>query len=152
MRKIAARLAGLAAIALAFAGLLSAAAAPVAAQPGVRLAGCGGLVARPSEYTPICNAGAGSVMRLRWHTWGGGTATGYGEFWTHRCIPDCALGTITLYPVDVSAWRAAGGVYTRFEYRFTGRVPAGLPRDLILSFYGGRWHGWPTVPGLHLAP
>jgi len=143
MRKIAARLAGLAAVIIAFATVLTAVAAPVAATPaqaGPRLDGCNGPAVRPSEYNPICNDGAGSVIKLHWSSWGG-TASGYGQLFTHRCVPDCALGTITLYPVDVYAWRVQGGVYTRFEYRFTRRVPAGLPRDWVLSFYGGRWHG-----------
>jgi len=143
MRKIAARLAGLAAIVLAFGGALSAAAAPVAALPGhsgVQLSGCSGPVVRPSVYNPICNDGAGTVIRLHWSSWAA-TASGRGEFYTRRCTPDCSLGTISLYPVDVSAWRVRDDHFTRFEYRFTNRVPAGYTRSWVLSFYGGRWHG-----------
>jgi hypothetical protein len=143
MRKIAARLAGLAAIVLAFGGALSAAAAPVAAlpgHPGVQLSGCNGPVVRPLVYNPICNDGAGTVIRLHWSSWAA-AASGRGEFYTRRCTPDCSLGTITVYPVDVSAWRVRDDHYTRFEYRFTNRVPAGYTRAWVLSFYGGRWHG-----------
>jgi hypothetical protein len=140
MRKIAARLAGLAAVVLTFAGMLAVAAAPVAALPGVTLADCGGSAVRPSVYNPICNDGAGTVIGLHWSSWGA-SAAGHGQFFTHRCVPDCALGSITLYPVDVSAWRVQGDHYTRFEYRFTHRVPAGYSREWVLSFSGGRWHG-----------
>jgi hypothetical protein len=143
MRKITARLAGLAAIALTFAGALAATAAPVAALPdhsGAELSSCSGPVVRPSVYNPVCNDGAGSVLGLHWSSWGA-TASGHGELFTHRCVPDCALGTITLYPVDVSAWRVRDDHYTRFEYRFTHRVPAGYSREWVLSFYSGRWHG-----------
>jgi hypothetical protein len=72
MRKIAARLGGLAAAALAFAGMMTAAAAPVAAlpgHPGARLSGCNGPVVRPATYNPICNDGAGSVIHLHWSSW-----------------------------------------------------------------------------------
>jgi hypothetical protein len=143
MRKFAARLAGMAAIVVSFAVMLSALAAPVAATPaqgGPRLDGCSGPAVRPSDFNPVCNDGEGTVIHLRWSSWGT-SASGVGEFYSHRCVPDCALGAITLYPVDVSAWRVQDGVFTRFEYRFTGRVPNGLPHEWLLSFYSGLWHG-----------
>jgi hypothetical protein len=142
MRKIAVRMGGLAAIALAFAGILTAGAAPVAALPAQaspRLAGCSGHVLRPADYSPVCNGGDGTLIKLRWSSWGG-TASGTGQFLGHQCVPMCAYGALTLYPVDVSAWRVQGGVYTRFEYRFTGKTPLGLARDWILTYSGGLWH------------
>jgi hypothetical protein len=143
MRTITARLAGLAAIIFTFAGILTAAAAPVAASPGhvaARLSSCSGPVARPSSYDPICNDGAGTIVKLHWSSWGS-TASGRGEFFSRRCALDCPVSVIVVYQVAVSAWRVEDGMYTRLEYHFTGRVPNGLPRAWVLSFYNGRWHG-----------
>jgi hypothetical protein len=143
MGKIAVRLAGIAAIILTLAGMLTAGAAPVAALPGQDvpgLVGCAGPAVRPSYYDAICNDGAGAVVRLRWSAWGA-KAAGYGLFFTHKCVPDCALGSITLYPVDLVAWRVQGGDYTRLEYFFPGRRPVGFPRSWVLTYAGGLWHG-----------
>jgi hypothetical protein len=150
MRKIAARLGGLAAIALALAGILTAGAAPVAALPAQaspRLAGCSGHLLRPSDYSPACNGRDGTFTKVHWSSWGA-TASGTALYSSARqCVPMCAYGTFTLYPVDVSAWRIQGGVYTRFEYRFTGKSPMGLARDWVLSYSGGLWHGGPGTTG-----
>jgi len=153
MRKIAVRLAGVAAAGLAFAAMLTAAAAPVAALPGSvaagpvaagpRLAGCNGLSHRPSHYDPICNDGNGTVVHLHWSTWGT-TATGRGEFYTRQCGKGgCVSGppTVILYPVNVTASRVRGGDYTRFRFSFPGQKPAWAARSWVIAYSGDSWHG-----------
>jgi hypothetical protein len=146
MRKIAARLGGLAAVLIAFAGLFSAAAAPVAALPGhlstaPRLAGCGGPSARPPVYDPVCNDGKWTIVALYWTTWGGGTARGSGQFITHDCAPSCGQGRVALYPVDLLASRVQGGHYTRLEFVFPHHVPKGFSREWVIAYSAGSWHG-----------
>jgi hypothetical protein len=146
MRKTAARLAGLAAVVLSFAGMLTAAAAPVAALPGhpstgPRLVACAGSTVRPSVYSPICNDGEWSVVAVHWSSWGGGTARGSGLFLVHDCAPNCGQGKVTLYPVDLTASRVQGGDYTRLAYFFPHRVPKGFPRGWTITYYRGSWHG-----------
>ena len=62
------------------------------------------------------------------------------QFYTHSCVPTCAKGTVTLYPVNVSAWRVRSGDYTRFSYSFTHGVPSGFGRSWTID-YNGRWSG-----------
>jgi len=42
------------------------------------------------------------VEDLRWTTWTGSTATGYGTLWEKLCVPNCAEGKIGTYPVAVT--------------------------------------------------
>jgi hypothetical protein len=59
---------------------------------------------RPARFNPICNDGAGTVIKLRWSGWAG-SAHGHGKFYTHICVPDCAHGKVRLYRVKVSELR-----------------------------------------------
>jgi hypothetical protein len=105
------------------------------------LVGCDPAAAvRPAAYNPICNDGAGTVIRLHW-SWWAGTAVGTGEFYTHTCVPNCATGKETLYRVSLRASRVRGGDYTRLRYTFPGRVPAGLSRTFVSRYSGHQWHG-----------
>jgi hypothetical protein len=145
MRKTAIRLVGLATIALTFAGILSVVASPVDALPGPvvpRLAGCAGHVVRPAQFDPICNDGNGTVIRLRWSSWGE-VATGHGKFYTRQCGKGgcTSAPTVTLYPVDVLAWRVQGGSYSRLQYYFPHRRPSWAPREWVITYSGGSWHG-----------
>ena len=138
------RLAGAAVMAGAAALTPAAAlAAPAVAAASVapHLVGCDPADAvRPAGYNPICNDGAGTVIKLRWSRWAG-TAAGTGEFYTHSCVPSCASGKVTLYRVSLGASRVRGGDYTRLRYTFPGRVPAGLSRSFVLRYTGHQWHG-----------
>ena len=141
------RLAGVAAIVLTFAGILTAGAAPVAALPGSpvagpRLVGCNGPVVRPSQYDPICNDGTGSVVHLRWSSWGT-SAVGRGDFYPRQCGKGGCVSapTVTLYQVNVKAWRVQSGHYTRFEFSFPHQKPAWAPRSWVIAYSSGSWHG-----------
>jgi hypothetical protein len=132
------RLAGTAALACA-AALIPAAALAAPAPP--HLIGCDPAASvRPSSYNPICNDGAGTVIKLRWSRWSR-SAAGHGEFYTHSCVPNCAQGKVRLYRVDLSARRVQGGHYTRLRYFFPGSVPSGLSRSETIAYFGHQWHG-----------
>ena len=95
---------------------------------------------RPARFNPICNDGAGTVIRLHWPEWSG-SAQGTGEFYTKTCVPSCAKGTVKLYDVSVSAWRVRSGDYTRLLYYFPHREPPGLSRSWTIEYYAHRWQG-----------
>src|SRR6202050_2383795 len=87
--------------------------APAAKATAPHLVGCNeSSSVRPTSYNPICNDGAGTVIRLQWPSWSG-SAEGRGEIFTQTCVPNCASGKVQTYSVDVSAWRGRGGGYTR---------------------------------------
>jgi hypothetical protein len=135
-----ATLACAAALAPAAAVATPALAAPAAA-PAPHLVGCDTSDSvRPSLYNPICNDGAWTVIHLSWFRWAQ-AAEGRGEFYTHTCVPSCAQGTVRLYRVRLSAWRARAGDYTRLRYYFPDRVPAGFSRSWTIAYYGHQWHG-----------
>jgi hypothetical protein len=73
--------------------------------------------------------------------WSTSAAKGAGEFYTHSCVPTCAEGKVTLYPVSVSVWRVRSGDYTRFSYSFTRGVPSGFSRSWAIDYNGRRWSG-----------
>jgi hypothetical protein len=114
--------------------------APAAKAARAHLVGCDGSVVRPTVYNPICNDGAGSVIKLHWSRWSG-SAAGRGEFFTHTCVPSCATGQVYLHRVDVTAWRVRHGDYTRFRYSFPHSVPRGFSRSWTIKYYFHHWHG-----------
>ncbi len=72
--------------------------------------------------------------------WSGGSAKGYGKFYTHTCVPNCAQGSSRLYDVHLSAWRVRSAYYTRLQSHFTGGVPSYPgPRTWMIKYYN--WHG-----------
>jgi hypothetical protein len=101
---------------------------------------------RPTRFNPIINDGAGTVIKLRWSDWAG-AAHAKGEFYTHKCKPNCAQGGVKLWPVKVEAWRIRGGNYTRFQYHFRRGIPHGqwfhgkLPRTWTIRYRNGQWRG-----------
>jgi hypothetical protein len=141
---IAAALAAGLTVALAPAAAFAAPAFPQAAAakaPAPRLVGCSeSSSVRPTRFNPICNNGAYTVVDLRWSAWSD-AATGAGEFYTHSCVPTCAKGKVTLYPVNVSASRVRSGDYTRFSYSFTRGVPRGFSRSWTIDYNGRDWSG-----------
>ena len=115
--------------------------AATATATAPRLVGCNeSSPVRPTRFNPICNDGAYTVVDLRWSAWSG-SAEGAGEFYTRSCVPTCAKGKVTLYPVRVSAWRVQSGDYTRFSYSFARSVPAGFSRSWTIDYNLRRWSG-----------
>jgi len=127
--------------AVAFAATTSPQAPAVVKAVAPHLVGCNeSSSVRPTRYNPICNDGAGTVIRLHWSSWSA-SAAGKAEFYTHTCVPNCAKGKVRLYSVDVSASRVRGGDYTRFSYHFTHSVPSGFSRSWTIDYYNHSWHG-----------
>lgn len=141
---------GAAVLALSLALTLAPAAASAAVSPQAaaatvtapRLVGCNeSSPVRPTRFNPICNDGAYTVIDLRWSAWSGSAARGAGQFYTRSCVPTCAKGKVTLYPVNVSASRVRSGDYTRFSYSFARGVPSGFSRSWTIDYSGRRWSG-----------
>ncbi len=67
------------------------------------------------------------IYGLRWRSWNGRVARGRGIFPFNNCIPYCAAGRITSYPVRVklSSPRRCGSRYRylRLTWRYSGRKP-----------------------------
>ena len=73
-------------------------------------------------------AGSGSTWgRLRWSAWNTEQARARGEDWHNNCVPDCADGSYSGYPVTVRLWRPGlvDGflVFTRMTVTYTGARP-----------------------------
>jgi hypothetical protein len=116
--------------------------APAAKASAPHLVGCNeSSRVRPTRFNPICNDGAYTVVELHWSAWSASDAKGAGEFYTQSCVPTCAKGKVTLYPVSVSTWRVRSGDYTRFSYSFTRGVPSGFSRSWTIDYNGRRWSG-----------
>jgi hypothetical protein len=67
---------------------------------------CGGAAhVRPSTMVLACADAGDTLVRLRWHGWGGERATATGSLSELTCVPSCAAGGVKYYPVSV---RVAG--------------------------------------------
>ncbi|GGT16747.1 hypothetical protein GCM10010176_071590 [Nonomuraea spiralis] len=68
-----------------------------------------------------------SMAKVRWRSWGGGSAVGVGELSGTWCLPGCEKNgipaTITLSGLE---WQERVGYYSRFDVQ--GR---GVPQDLV---------------------
>lgn len=81
----------------------------------------------------------GEVRAIHWTEWGGERARGRGTYPYNDCMPSCAEGRITPYPVSVIYRRRLQcrrkPTYVRFVFTFNrGRKPAGVPRDQVVPF------------------
>ncbi len=67
------------------------------------------------------------IDKLRWTSWGGQTARGWGAYPYNDCVPYCAAGHITWYRIRavLSKRRLCNGryQYLRIGWRFIGQVP-----------------------------
>jgi hypothetical protein len=85
---------------------------------------------KPSSYVLACaDAGLG-LEGMRWVSWTPSLASGYGRFYENNCLPNCASGTVTDYPVLATLWGSAAvpGLssderYTQLTLVFTGQRP-----------------------------
>jgi hypothetical protein len=66
--------------------------------------------------------------RLRWTNWGATGAHATGANWLDDCVPNCASGRFTAYPVAIRAFRprvvVGYKIFTRIRVRYTGRLPS----------------------------
>ena len=65
--------------------------------------------------------------RLHWTTWNGTEGRAFGADWVNNCVPFCAAGTFTPYPVNIRVFRPRmlGGhrIFTRMQVTYTGKRP-----------------------------
>lgn len=78
------------------------------------------------------------IIRIRWRNWGGRVPVGRGTYPVNDCVPSCARGEITNFPVTVRLSRARTCA-DYIEYRTLTRVyvrrgPSGSPRRQAVSF------------------
>jgi hypothetical protein len=91
---------------------------------------------------------AGTSVRrpshIRWTSWSTSSAFGQGANQLDNCVPSCAGGRFTGYPVRLEMWKPARLhgvlVFTRLTIWYTGRRPAGEPVHYTFSdLYSGGW-------------
>jgi hypothetical protein len=65
--------------------------------------------------------------RLHWTTWNATEGRAFGADWINNCIPFCAAGTFTPYPVNIRAFRPrvveGHRIFTRMQVTYTGKFP-----------------------------
>jgi hypothetical protein len=68
--------------------------------------------------------------RLHWTSWNATEARAFGADWVNNCVPFCAAGTFTPYPVNIRAYRPrlleGHRIFTRLRVTYTGRLPEGV--------------------------
>ena len=78
------------------------------------------------------------IIRIRWRRWNGPVAVGRGTYPVNDCIPYCARGTVTNFPVTVrlSRRRTCGSFteYLTLTRTYIGRGPSGSPRRQRINF------------------
>jgi hypothetical protein len=84
--------------------------------------------AAPKEIYVSCDP----VLELRratWSTWNRVHAEGTGQLEVQDCVPDCAQGKYTGYPVsihfDTPAQTKCGAIWERAVFTFVGKPPSG---------------------------
>ena len=96
--------------------------------------------------------GTGALEQLRWTLWGSRLTEASGVDAIRSCVPDCASGKTSYYPVRVKG-DALGPVddvetYSRVQVTYTAAVPVydgrSSPRSFTLkeSYYGGSGGGF----------
>ena len=78
------------------------------------------------------------IKRIRWASWGRSVAKGKGVYPVNDCIPYCAAGSYTDYPVLVrlSRPRFCNGhyQYLRMTRTYRGKRPTGSPKRMTVDF------------------
>lgn len=68
--------------------------------------------------------------RLHWTTWNATQGKAFGADWVNNCVPFCAAGTFTSYPVNIRVFRprvlAGHRIFTRMQVTFTAKRPKGV--------------------------
>lgn len=125
------------AVVAAACGLL-AVAAPASAKGGkaVRVWQCTRGVVRPSKVFLGCASGAGGVDRIKYKSYGGKTAAASGRFDANNCMPDCASGHVSHYPVSLTFFQVVKchdhhRYYSRLRYTFGGKPPSQYKKSQV---------------------
>jgi hypothetical protein len=66
--------------------------------------------------------------RLDWTSWSATGAHATGANWIDNCLPNCASGRFTAFPVEIQAFRprvvAGYKIFTRMKVSYTARLPS----------------------------
>ena len=69
------------------------------------------------------------LQQATWSTWNRVHAEGTGQMEINECVPDCARGKYTGYPMsihfDTPAQTKCGAIWERAEFTFIGKPPSG---------------------------
>jgi hypothetical protein len=80
-----------------------------------------------------CADNGNGVEDFVWTTWTPSSASGTGKVWQKICTPDCANGTIGIYPVDVSLSdvedTSMGPLFSQMTFVYQGTGPNGHTTD-----------------------
>ncbi len=78
------------------------------------------------------------IYGISWRRWARAAARGRGIYPVNNCIPYCAAGRVTDYPVTVrlSRIRVCNGYeqYLTMKRTYVGRGPTGSPRTETVNF------------------
>jgi hypothetical protein len=81
------------------------------------------------------------LTRAHWRTWRHWLALGHARSHWDNCIPNCATGTITVKPAQITLsrprHRCGKWFYTRVTFHFTAGRPPGIAQNY-------RWNAAPT--------
>jgi hypothetical protein len=84
------------------------------------------------------------VGRLRWTSWNATEGRAFGADWVNNCMPFCAAGTVTPYPVNIKVFRPrvleGHRIFTRMQVTYTGRLPERVHNPVQIWKVGGT-HG-----------
>jgi hypothetical protein len=107
----------------AYSGPIRAGKNPVVKPGSIVYTGDGsGFLAGPGKTGRRPKAG-----KLKWTSWSGKGATATGEDWINNCLPDCADGKFSTFPVALKASRPrvvlGHKIFTRLKVTWTGSRP-----------------------------
>lgn len=93
------------------------------------------------QFRPrVLYSGNQAIGPLHWRSWGGSSAGATGVFPSNDCVPYCAAGHITNYPVKVrvSRIRLCGSTdfYTHLRYRLPRSAPGPSLTSYVLNCSG----------------
>ncbi|HEY5295707.1 MAG TPA: hypothetical protein VIJ70_09575 [Gaiellaceae bacterium] len=94
------------------------------------ISNCGPLVSTPRALVLTCADANYELAALRWHRWGGSTASATGAARVNDCTPYCAAGHFHSYRVTATADRLTRCGRARFYARVTVVYPGARPKGI----------------------
>ena len=110
-------------------GLVTAAGPVSATNPGVR-PGAIFYTGDGSAFLAGRGRSARHTGQIDWTSYGATQAVGHGGQWINNCMPYCAAGHFSSYPINLRAFspKVVGGhdIFTRLQLTYTGTRPSGV--------------------------
>lgn len=117
---------GIAAVAVAATGALSACAPTPGALPGIRAPYCfSAPVAKPTKIVIACGDGNLQATNVVYQSYGATSAAATATMEANDCIPYCAAGHFHPYPAKLAFSDVQAGRFTRIVVSYTGTIPFG---------------------------